>query len=61
MGAPYIYDISHLRVNIIYYSDCIRYTAWFVQHLFISFFILFIIFHKSFIVYRHTGCGTCQW
>ena len=27
---------------------------------FISFFISFIIFHKSIIVYRYTGCGTCQ-
>jgi hypothetical protein len=30
-----------------------------LNFIFISF-ISFIIFHKSIIVYKHTGCGNCQ-
>ena len=28
--------------------------------LFLLFVCLYLLFHKSIIVYRHTGCGTCQ-
>jgi len=33
-----------------------------VLTLFLTIFVLYLylLFHKSIIVYRHTGCGTCQ-